>query len=93
MTRISCGYMMNLQMSAAGLSQRGCGNKVGGLFGEMEMNSYKSKNLSLLISKIPSIPCKNVCIEWIFSLMSSHWPEPQCGEHENRAAGQSEFDF
>lgn len=63
------------------------------VFGEMEMNSYKSKNLSLLISKIPSIPSKNVCIEWIFSLMSSHWPEPQCGEHENRAAGQSEFDF
>lgn len=30
-TRISCGYMMNLQMSAAGLSQ-GCGNKVGGCF-------------------------------------------------------------
>ena len=31
-TRISCGSMMNLQMSAAGLSQRGCGNKVGGRF-------------------------------------------------------------
>lgn len=43
-----------------------------------EMNSYKSKNLSLLISKIPSIPCSNICVEWIFSLMSSHWTEPQC---------------
>lgn len=25
-TKISCGYMMNLQMSAAGLSQQACGN-------------------------------------------------------------------
>ena len=51
---------------------------VGGVFEEMEMNSYKSKNLSLLISKIPSIPCSNICVEWIFSLISSHWTEPQC---------------
>ena len=48
------------------------------VFEEMEMNSYKSKNLSLLICKIPSIPCSNICVEWIFSLISSHWTEPQC---------------
>jgi len=46
-----------------------------GIFGQLETNSYKSKNLLLLISKIQSIPCSNVCVERLFQLMLLHWTD------------------
>ncbi|XP_058409245.1 uncharacterized protein LOC131412973 [Diceros bicornis minor] len=65
------------------------------IFGELEANSYKYKNLLLLISKILSIPCSNVFVERIFRLMSSHWTDTrnQCNVGLIRAQLQVKENF
>lgn len=45
------------------------------VFGEVGVNSHKSKNLSLLVNEILSIPPSNGFVERIFSLMSLHWAD------------------
>lgn len=49
------------------------------IFADMETNSYESKNLQLLVSKILSIPCSDTFVEKIFSLMSS-----RCSDTRNQ---------
>nr|XP_012606182.1 uncharacterized protein LOC105863530 isoform X1 [Microcebus murinus] len=65
------------------------------IFGELETNSYKTKNLLLLVSKILSIPCSNVFVERIFRLMSSQWTDTrsQCNVGLIRAQLQVKENF
>lgn len=63
--------------------------------GELETDSYKSKNLLLLVSKILSILCSNVFVERVFRLMSSHWTDTrnQCDVGWVRAQLQVKENF
>ena len=65
------------------------------IFGELEINSCKSQNLLLLVSKILSIPPSNIFIERIFRLMSSHWTDTmnQCNVGLIRAQLQVKENF
>lgn len=65
------------------------------IFGEMETNSYDSKNLLLLVGKILSIPCSNTFVEEIFSLLSSHCTDArnQCNTDLRRAELQVRVNF
>lgn len=65
------------------------------IFAEMETNSYKFKNLLLLVSKILSIPCSNAFVERIVSFTSSHWTDTrnQCNVGLRRAELQVRVNF